>query len=158
MSSYSPIYMQPIIWVAKLTDGSLIKEWDDQGNVFAFRKLDKSKIIEFHMVSKDFDYFFDCKTGIFIIDSREFIFPLAGADLSFNEGLIEYKEASTHFIPANLKTDDYDGFGIDSFNFGWKATYGNIKCQVIFSLPDKIFTVDLTLLDLQTTVSWKVQV
>ena len=33
MSSYSPIYMQPIIWVAKLTDGSLIKEWDDQGNV-----------------------------------------------------------------------------------------------------------------------------
>jgi hypothetical protein len=158
MSSYSPIYFQPIIWVAKLLDGSIIREWDDEGKVTPFKSLDKSKLAEFHMISKDYDYFFDCKTGIFVADGREFIFPLAGSNLPFNEGLIEYKEASTHFVPAVLKTDDYDGFGIDSFNFGWKITYGNIKCQVILSLPEKVFTVDMTLLDIQKTITWKVKI
>ena len=150
--------MQEYIWVVRNEDGSFIREWDDEGKIFPFRKLDKSKISEFHMVSKDEDFYFDCKTGIFVAAGREFIFPLAGMALPFNEGLIEYKDASTHLIPASQKVDDYDGFNIDSYNFGWKITYGNVKSQVILSLPEKVFKVEFTLLDLQKTVSWEVRV
>jgi hypothetical protein len=150
--------MQNTIWVAEYNDGSLLREWDDDGNVHLFKDIIKEKLSRFHLVSVDADYVFDCKTGIFSIDSREFVFPLAGMSLNFAEGLIQYKEASTEFIPVYAKNSDYDGFEIQSYNFGWKVTHENLKVQAVFSLPEKVFTIEMTILDIQKTLIWKVKV
>lgn len=142
--SYSPLYNQNTIWVAEYKDGSILREWDEDGKVHAFKEINKAELAKFHLISEKFDYFFDCSTGVFNVNGREFVFPLAGLPLNYAEGLIQFKDASTEFVPEFLKTSDYDGFEITSYNFGWKVTYGNVKSQVIFSLPEHAFKIEMT--------------
>jgi hypothetical protein len=156
--SYSPLYHQEFMWVAIYNDDSILREWDEDGKVHNFNEIKQTQLKTFHLISAEKDYFFDCKNGIFSIDGREFIFPLSGMELPFGEGLIQFKEASTEFVPAVLKESAYDGFEIESHNFGWKATNDKLKVQVIFTLPERIFTVEMTMLDLYKTVQWKVKI
>jgi hypothetical protein len=155
--SYSPLYNQNTIWIAQYNDGTFLREWDENGNVHPFNEIDKSRLDKFHFYTEDNVYTFDCKTGIFMVDGREFVFPLAGMPLDFAEGLIQYKDASTEFIAPHLKTSAYDGFEIHSYNMGWKVTSGNIKSQVVLSLPNREFNVQITILDKDVTLNWKVK-
>lgn len=156
--SYSPVYTQSVIWVCRFTDGSLLREWEDSGKEHLFKEIDRAKLKEFHLVSATFDYYYDCQTGIFKVDGREFVFPLAGLGLAYGEGLIHFKEACTEFVSAYRKRSEYDGFEIVSYEFGWKVTSGNTKSQVIYNVSTKSFSVELTFLDLQKTVSWSVKI
>jgi hypothetical protein len=156
-SSFSPYYVQKIIWVAELDDGTMLREWDENGRETLFKDIPLKRLKRFHLVSEDFNYWFDCDSGIFHVDGREFIFPLAGLGLNYGEGLIEFKEATTEFIPPALKTHPYDGFHLLGYQFGWKVTYGGMKSQVILNLPEKVFEVELTFLDIQKTVYWKLR-
>lgn len=156
--SYSPKYTQNIIWVAEYNDGSILREWDEEGKAHAFSEINRSKLKRFHLISKDSDYYYDCTTGFFNIDGREFIFPLAGSNLNFAEGLIQYKDASTEFIPEFMKDTPYDGFEILSYNFGWKVANKDVKCQVILHLPERNFTIELTMLSVQKTFIWNIKV
>jgi len=156
--SYSPLYKQEFMWVAIYNDDSILREWDEDGKVHAFNEINQPQLKSFHIISAEKDYFFDCKTGIFVADGREFIFPLAGMELSFGEGLIQYKEASTEFVPNVLKESDYDGFEIASHNFGWKMTHDKLKVQVVLALPARVFTVEMTMLDIHKTINWKIQI
>lgn len=158
MASYSPLYKQDIIWVAEYSDGSLLREWDDDGKSHLFNEINKKRLRKFHLVSVEFDYFFDCKTGIFTIDGREFVFPLAGLDnINYAEGLIHYKNACTEFVPVQRKTHKYDGFEIIGYEMGWKVTFGGMKSQVIFSLPEKAFNAEVTFLEIPKTIRWKLK-
>lgn len=156
--SYSPLYKQEVLWVAEYLDNSILREFDDDGKPHLFKEIDKSKLKKFHLISADNDYFFDCKTGVFTIEDKNYVFPLAGMNLSYAEGLIHFKNACTEFVPEHLKTHTYDGFEITDYEFGWKVTHGNIKSQVIFSFAEKSFRVEITFLDIQKTVSWKVNI
>lgn len=154
--SYSPSYQQSVIWVAEYDDGSLLREWDDSGKENSFRNIDKSKLRKFHLVSESFDYYFDCQTGVFTINDIKYVFPLAGEKLNFAEGLIHFKDATTEMVLG--KKREYDGFEINGYEFGWKVTHDNIKSQVIFELPSKIFIIEITFLDLQKTILWKINI
>ena len=158
MASYTPLYNQTVIWIAGYDDGSILREWDDSGEEHSFNEIDKKKLRKFYLISANGDCYFDCKTGVFRLDGRDFVFPLAGLDLNYAEGLIHYKEAFTEFVSAHAKKHEYDGFEIGSYNMGWKVKYNNLKSQVILTLPEKIFSVELTFLDLNKTVSWKVKI
>lgn len=156
--SYSPKYHQDVIWVCEFLDGSILREWDDNGKEHPFNSIDKSRLKKFHLISKDFDYYFDASNGIFTIDGIRYAFPLAGENLNFAEGLIHFKSATTEFVSVNRKTSDYDGFEITGYEMGWKVSHDNIKSQVIFSLPQKVFTVEVTFLDLQKSISWSLKI
>lgn len=156
--SYSPLYPQKIIWVCEYKDNTILREWDDDGKGHMFNEIDKSKLKSFHLVSAEFDYFFDCWSGIFTVDGREFVFPLAGLDnVNYGEGLIHYKNACTEFVPVQRKTHKYDGFEITGYEMGWKVTYGGMKSQVIFSLPQKVFNIEITFLEIPKIVGWKIK-
>jgi hypothetical protein len=158
MASYSPLYQQDVIWVAEYFSGELLREWDDSGKEHLFSEIEKFRMKKFHLVSADFDYIFDCKTGVFNIDGMQYVFPLAGLDLKYGEGLIHFKEAFTEFVPAPLKTGDYDGFTIASYEFGWKVTHENLKSKVIYNTKNRTFYCDLTILDLQKSISWAMKI
>ncbi len=153
--SYSPLYHQSVIWIAEYNDGTLLREWDDSGKESLFSAIDKSKLRKFHLVSANFDYYFDCQTGVFTIDGIKYVFPLAGQKLNFAEGLIHFKDATTEMVFR--KSREYDGFQINGYEMGWKVSQGNIKCQVIFN-TSKVFNVDLTFLDEQKSFSWKLKI
>ena len=154
--SYSPHYLQDVIWVAKLSDGTLLREWDENGKETLFREIPLEKLEEFHLTGENFDYWLDCRSGVFVVGGRQYVFPLAGLDLKYGERLIHYKSAFTEF--RRVKTYNYDGFGITDYTMGWKVTCGNFASQIIFLVPQKVFICRLTLLDLGKTVEWKVQV
>jgi len=154
--SYSPFYNQNIIWVAEYNDGSLLREWDDSGKEHLFKEIDRDKLRKFHCISSNFDYFINCDSGVFTIDNREFVFPLTGLDLNYASGLIHYKEAFTEF--KSRPTHSYDGFSIASYHVGWKITSGNLKSQIVFNVTEKVFTIELTFLDLQKTIKWKLKI
>jgi len=154
--SFSPYYPQDVIWVAKLSDGTLLREWDENGKETLFKQIPLGKLKEFHLLGEDFDYWLDCQTGVFVVDGRQYVFPLTGLGLSYGEQLIHYKDAFTEL--RRVKTHPYDGFGITGYNMGWKVTLGKFACQVIFSVPQKVFTCRLTLLEFDKVVEWKVKV
>lgn len=156
--SYSPKYHQDVIWVAEYSDGSLLREWDDSGKEHLFREIDRNKLRKFHLISSDSDSYFDCQNGVFTIDGIKYAFPLAGENLNFAEGLIHFKNATTEFVSANKRISEYSGFEINGYEMGWKVSHDNIKSQVIFSLPQKVFTVEVTFLDLQKTISWSLKI
>lgn len=160
--SFSPKYFQSIIWLCELENGTTLREWNDDGTQFLFKDIPKEKLKRFHLIGKigdtSIDYFFDCKTGIFTVDGREFVFPLAGLDdVNYGEGLIHYKSACTEFVPIQRKTHEYDGFEITGYEMGWKVTFGGMKSQVIFSLPQKVFNAEITFLEIPKTISWKLK-
>jgi hypothetical protein len=160
--SYTPMYFQPIIWVAELENDEVLREFDDDGESHhAFIQLERNKLRKFHLISRNFDYFVDCKTGVFNLNGLQFIFPLACTDLNFKEGLIHYKQASTHFV--SRPEGPYDGFGIQSFNIGWHVKNNDLAVKVIlilnienYPLIQKLFDVEMTLLDLQKKYSWNI--
>ncbi len=154
--SYCPHYYQGIIWVAELQDGTLLREWSNEGKETLFRDIPQNKLKKFHFIGENIDYWFDCQTGNFVVDGKTFVFPLTGQDLKFGEGLIHFKGGEQEFI-AN-KMYPYQGFNISGYSMGWKVTQENLKVQVLFSLPRKEFDIEVTFLDLQKTVSWKVKV
>ena len=154
--SFSPFYYQDVIWVAELLDGTLLREWNEDGTETLFKDIPKDKLVRFHLVSEHYDYWFNAKTGVFVVDGKRYVFPLAGKNLSYGQGLIHYKVAYQEFI--RHKIHPYQGFGIASYQMGWKVTDGNVKCQVIFTVPRKEFEVQVTFLDIQKTVSWVVKV
>jgi hypothetical protein len=158
MASYSPLYQQDVIWVAEYNDGTILREWDDSGKEHLFKEIEKFRLRKFHLVSADSDLFFDCHTGVFNIDGLYYVFPLSGLDLKYGEGLIHYKDAFTEFVSAHAKTNDYAGFSIGSYEFGWKVTQGNFKSQVIYNTSRRTFYCELTILDLQKTISWTIKI
>lgn len=155
--SYSPLYKQDVMWVAVLDDGSTLREWDDDGKSHSFNEIDKSKLRKFSLISEKFDYFIDCQTGLFHIDNREFVFPLAGLNLKYGEGIIHYKDASTEFVSSHVRRNAYDGFEIASYHMGYKVSHDNIKSQIIFNVISKVFEMELTFLNIQKTIKWSVK-
>lgn len=153
--SFSPYYYQGIIWVAELLDGTVLKEWNEQGKETPFKDIPKDKLKRFYLIGENANYFFDCQTGIFYIDGRQFVFPLSGLPLNYGEGLIHFKEASDE---VKTKKFNYDGFSINGYQIGWKVTSDKIKSQVIFSIPQKIFYIEVTFLDIYKTAKWSVKV
>ena len=156
--SYSPQYHQSMIWVAEYNDGSILREWDDSGKESPFKDINKDKLRKFHLISADSDSFFDCQTGVFSIDGKQYVFPLAGEALAYSEGLIHYKDATTEFVNEKLKHNLYDNFEIMGYEMGWKVIKDNIKSQVILHLPSKVFEIQVTILDLQKTIKWNFKV
>jgi len=156
--SYSPLYNQEIIWVCEFFDGTLLREWDDDGKEHSFREIDKSRLKKFHLISQDSDSFFDCQNGIFTVDAKQYVFPLAGEALAYAEGLIHYKDATTEVMNQHLKVTEYDNFEIMGYEMGWKVTKDNIKSQVVLRLPSKTFEVQITFLDLQKTIKWNLKI
>ena len=154
--SYSPHYLQDVIWVAKLSDGTFLREWNENGKETLFREIPLEKLEEFHLTGENFDYWLNCRSGVFVVGGRQYIFPLAGLDLKYGEKLIHYKSACTEF--RRVKAFAYDGFGITDYTMGWKVTCGNFASQVIFLVPQKVFNCRLTFLDLGKIVEWKLQV
>lgn len=154
--SFCPYYHQDTIWVAEGLDGTILREWDDEGKETPFKDIPKDKLKRFHLVGEGFDYWFDCQTGIFVVDGKRYIFPLAGEELNYGKGLIHFKTAYQELV--RNKIHPYQGFKIAGYQMGWKATKGNIKSQVIFSLPQKEFEVQVTFLDIQKTVCWKLRI
>jgi len=151
--SFCPSYLQEIIWVAETKNGTLLREWNDDGKETLFKDIPKKDLAKFHLVGENLDYYFDCKTGEFIIDGKIYNFPLCGENLEYGEGLIHYKTAHQEFIPNGK--NDYKGFRISEYQLGWKVIKDNMKCQVIFTIPGKIFDVQLTFLDINKTVKWR---
>ena len=156
--SYSPHYTQKIIWVCGYNDGSILREWDDSGKEHPFREIDKNKLRKFHLISADSDSFFDCQTGVFTVNEKQYVFPLAGEGLAYAEGLIHYKDATTEFMNEKLKLGQYDNFEIMGYEMGWKVIKDNVKSQVVLHLPSKVFEVQVTFLDLQKTIKWNFKV
>ena len=157
--SYSPKYAQSIMWVCQYNDGSILREWDDDGKSHSFNEIDKSKLRKFNLISKDSTCFFDCQTGVFTIDGKQYVFPLCGLEnVNYADGLIHYKDAFTEFVSARCKHGDYDGFAIMGYEMGWKVIKDNVKSQVVLHLPSKTFEIQVTFLDLQKTVKWNFKV
>jgi len=154
--SFCPHYLQEIIWVAELKNGKLIREWEDDGKEKLFKDIPLDELKKFHLIGEGIDYFFDCKTGEFVVDRKTYVFPLCGEKLNYGEGLIHYKEASQEFMPHGR--NDYSGFRINGYQIGWKVIKDDIKCQILFTIPDKIFNIQLTFLDINKTVKWKIMV
>jgi len=151
--SFCPLYLQEIIWVAETNDGTLLREWDDNGKETMFKDIPKKDLAKFHLVGEGIDYYFDCQNGEFVVDGKVYVFPLCGEGLDYGEGLIHFKVASQEFVPNGK--NNYVGFSIQGYQMGWKVTKNNMKCQVIFTIPDKIFDVQLTFLDISKTIKWK---
>jgi hypothetical protein len=154
--SFAPQYFQSVIWVAKLSDGTILREWSEDGKETLFKDIPKNRLKEFHLVGEGFDYWFDCSSGAFIVDGRCYLFPLSGLDLNYGDGLIHFKDAFTEM--RMQKTHSYDGFNITGYAMGWSVTCGTAKVEVIFKIPEKAFFAKLTFLDLEKSVSWKVKV
>ena len=156
--SYSPSYAQGVIWVCEFFDGTILREWDDSGNEHPFKEIDRTHLKKFHLISQDSDSFFDCQTGVFTVNDKQYVFPLAGEALAYSEGLIHYKDATTEFVNEKLKHNLYDNFEIMGYEMGWKVIKDNIKSQVILHLPSKVFEIQVTILDLQKTIKWNFKV
>jgi hypothetical protein len=156
--SYSPQYHQSVIWVAEYNDGSILREWDDSGKECPFKDINKDKLRKFHLISADSDSFFDCQTGVFTVNDKQYVFLLAGEGLAYAEGLIHYKDAATEFVNEKLKRNLYDNFEIVGYEMGWKVVKDNVKSQVVLHLPSKVFEVQVTFLDLQKTIKWNFKV
>jgi hypothetical protein len=60
-------------------------------------------------------------------------------------------------VNEKLKHNLYDNFEIMGYEMGWKVIKDNIKSQVILHLPSKVFEIQVTFLDLQKTVNWKLK-
>ena len=160
--SYSPLYQQDRMWVAKYKDGSTLVEWEPSGKEHMYHEINHADLVEFHLISMNGDNdYLDKRTGYFHVDKKVYIFPLAGFDLNFK--LIQFKQAHTDAIPTRPGhvLPKYAGFSLDDYNIGWETRKDDIHVKVILKVSSsgkKEFLFEMSFLDIKRKFGYNLRV
>jgi len=160
-------YIRPY-WRVDYIDGRSILEIKEDGSERDFKEIDLKLVKQVHIIGrgdvqyltpeynvflkqKKFDYFLDCRDGVFYFGDSFRKFFCSDLHLEYNRGLILYKEASVPIPTSKLEGMPPLQPRLDAICFGYKVKFGDKKYQVICKVKmDGSYSFDTHVTNLRT--------
>jgi hypothetical protein len=157
-------------WRVDYIDGSSLTEILEDGSERDFKEINLAQVKQLHIIGrgnvqfltpeynviirqKKFDYFLDCRDGVFYFGDKFKSFLCSDLKLPYNKGLILYKEASVPIPTGSLEGMPPLEPRIEAICFGYKVKFGNKKYQVICKVKmDGSYSFNTQVTDLDNQV------